>query len=134
MIRNLIFCFKFYPKGMLRAMLWEMFHAFLLAAPSGILLAIIWELFRESPREAFIWQVIAAMGAMFFLQLYVAQKAMVQSQIGVIRIATALRVAVGNKLQRLSLGYYKKRDPGELASVALQDVNNFEQIFGHSLS
>ncbi|MEM1000592.1 MAG: ABC transporter ATP-binding protein, partial [Bacteroidota bacterium] len=46
----------------------------------------------------------------------------------------ALRVAVGNKLQRLSLGYYKKRDPGELASVALQDVNNFEQIFGHSLS
>ncbi|MEM7038011.1 MAG: ABC transporter transmembrane domain-containing protein, partial [Bacteroidota bacterium] len=134
MLRNLLFCFRFDPAGMRKALTWEMLHSILLAAPSGILLIIIWELFKENPDTALIWRVIAVMGGLFVVQLFVANKALIQSNESIYRIATALRIAIGNKLQRLSMGYYKRRDPGDLASVALQDVANFEQIFGHSIS
>ena len=40
---------------------------------------------------------------------------------------------LGNHLQKLSLGYYKKRDPGDLAAVVLQDVANLEHILGHTI-
>ena len=40
---------------------------------------------------------------------------------------------LGNRIQKFSLGFFKKKDPGEIASVVLQDVANFEGIFGHSV-
>ncbi len=134
MIRNILYCFRFDAGGMRKALVWEVVHSFLLSAPSGMLLVIIWELFRADPDTTRIWGIVALMGAMFVVQLYVARQAMIRSNVSIYRISTQLRLNIGNKLQRLSMGYYKHRDPGDLASVALQDVANFEQIFGHSIA
>ncbi|MEM1119890.1 MAG: ABC transporter ATP-binding protein [Bacteroidota bacterium] len=133
MIKNLLYAFQFNPKGVRQAVFWEWLHGFFLAAPSGIVLVVVWELFKEVPDAELIWQTIGFMCLLFLGQLYVAKKAMFSSNFATFEIGRRLRLALGNKLQRLSLGYYKSRDPGDLASVALQDVANFENIFSHSV-
>ncbi|MEM9673175.1 MAG: ABC transporter ATP-binding protein [Bacteroidota bacterium] len=134
MIKNILYAFRYDPPGIRKALFWEWLHGSLIAAPSGILLLIIWELFKESPDLRTIWTTLGVMGGLFLMQLYVARKAMMASNQSTYEMSRRLRLALGNKLQRLSLGYYKKRDPGDLASVVLQDVGNFENIFGHSVT
>ncbi|MEM9821105.1 MAG: ABC transporter ATP-binding protein [Bacteroidota bacterium] len=133
MIKNLLYAFRYDPKGMKQAFFWEWLHGFCLAVPSGILLVIIWELFRTEPDVQKIKWTIGLMLILFFAQLFIANRAMLASNFATTEISRKLRLALGNKLQRLSLGYYKSRDPGDLAAIVLQDVTNFENIFGHSV-
>lgn len=111
----------------------EFLHTLFLEAPTGILLFIIWELFKENPDTQLIWSMVIAMTVMFVVQLWVARKVMANSYGVIYTIASRLRIQLGDHLQKLSLGFYKKRDPGDLASVVLQDVNNFEHIFVHTV-
>ncbi|MEL6588642.1 MAG: ABC transporter ATP-binding protein [Bacteroidota bacterium] len=134
MIQNILYAFRYDAKGIRRAFFWEWLHGSLLAAPSGILLFVIWELMKPNPDQQMIWWTIGLMVILFFVQLYVANKAMISSNRTTYEMSRKMRLALGNKLQRLSLGYYKKRDPGDLASVLLQDAANFENIFGHSIT
>ncbi|MEM6346757.1 MAG: ABC transporter ATP-binding protein [Bacteroidota bacterium] len=134
MIQNILYAFRYDPKGIRKAFFWEWLHGSLLAAPSGILLFVVWELMKSDPDEQAIWGTVVLMILMFFAQLYVANKAMISSNRSTYEMSRQMRLALGNKLQRLSLGYYKKRDPGDLASVLLQDAANFENIFGHSIT
>ena len=113
--------------------LWEIAHSLFIAAPSGILLVIIWELFSETPDRSRIWAVVGLMAVMLIVQFFIASKTMVRSNIWVHELSTALRIGLGNRIQKFSLGFFKQKDPGEIASVVLQDVANFEAIFGHSV-
>ncbi|MEM7659592.1 MAG: ABC transporter ATP-binding protein, partial [Bacteroidota bacterium] len=133
MIQNLAYTFRFEPLRVRRAIFWEWLHSLLLAAPSGILLLVIWELFEVEPNVNRIITVLAVMTGLFVLQLWVGKQAMVHSNLMTFEIGRKLRLMLGDKLQRLSLGYYKSRDPGDLASVMLQDVATFEGIYGHSV-
>ncbi|MEM6696911.1 MAG: ABC transporter ATP-binding protein, partial [Bacteroidota bacterium] len=134
MIKNLLYAFQYDAKGMKQSIFWEWLHGFFLAAPTAILLVVIWELFEEQPNVQKIWWTVGTMGVLFLGQLYVANKAMLASNFATFEMSRKMRLALGNKLQRLSLGYYKSRDAGDLASVVLQDVANFENIFGHSIA
>lgn len=133
MLKHLQYTFNFDRAGVKRAMVWEWLHSLFLAAPSAILLLVIWELFKPNADFNKIWIIIGIMCGLFLMQLFVARKAMIYSNEVTYEISRKMRLAIGNKLQRLSLGYYKQRDPGDLAAVALQDVANFETIFGHSV-
>ncbi len=134
MIQNLRYVFRYDRKGIHRAFFWEWLHGTLIALPGGLLLIVLWELFEPEPQFEIVWTVVGVMLGLFLLQLVVANRAMLSSNDTTFEISRRLRLALGNKLQRLSLGYYKKRDPGDLAAVALQDVANFENIFGHSVA
>ncbi|MEM7107682.1 MAG: ABC transporter transmembrane domain-containing protein [Bacteroidota bacterium] len=134
MIKNLFYVFKWDRKGIQRALFWEWLHGVFIAAPSGMLLLILWEFFADLPDVSKIWTYIGIMCFLFLGQLFVANKAMLSSNLATYEISRKLRLGLGNKLQKLSLGYYKKRDPGDLAAVVLQDVANFESIFGHSVT
>jgi len=133
MIKNLKYVTSFNSKETGKIILWEVIHSIFIAAPSGILLVIIWELFSEQPNLTKVWSVVGLMTVMLFLQFFVASKSMVNSNLWVYDLSTKLRIALGNRIQKFSLGFFKKRDPGEIASVMLQDVANFEGIFGHSV-
>lgn len=134
MIRNILYVFQYDKPGVIRAVFWEWVHGMFIAAPSGILLVVLWELFEEVPDIQMIWITIGSMALLFRGQIYVAKKAMLSSNLTTYEMGRKIRLALGNKLQKLSLGYYKKRDPGDLASIVLQDVANFENIFGHSVT
>lgn len=114
-------------------MLWEILHSLFVAAPSGILLVIIWELFSGHPDIRKVWTVTGLMALMLILQFFIASRSMVKSNIWVYSLSNRLRISLGNRIQKFSLGFFKQKDPGEIASIILQDVANFEGIFGHSV-
>lgn len=133
MLQNLKYISSGRRKETIQVLLWEIFHSVLIAAPSGVLLVIIWELFSETPDTNKIWTVVGWMAVMLVVQFFVASKTMVKSNLLVYSISNDLRIQLGNKIRRFSLGFFKQRDPGDIASVILQDVASFEAIFGHSV-
>ena len=129
MLKNLLYLIKTTQAELAPPALGEMLHGILLAAPTGMLLLIIWELFREHPDPNRLWLQVIALAVMLVLQLWLAGKVMVKTNAAILTMTAKLRLMLGDKLHKLSLGYYKLRDPGDLASVVLQDVSNFEAIF-----
>ena len=134
MIKNIKYLFNITNVSIGKIAIWEILHGFFLAMPTGMLVLIIWELFKKEPNINLIWTVVAVMIAMLIIQLWVAKKALINSSISIYNMGAKLRILLGDHLQKLSLGYYKKRDPGDLASVVLADVNNMESIFSHSIA
>ncbi|WP_300691613.1 ABC transporter ATP-binding protein [Chryseobacterium sp.] len=133
MIKNLKYVTSFNPKDTRKVAFTEIVHSMLIAAPSGILLVVVWELFSEKPNHTRIWSVVALMAVMLLIQFFVASRSMVRSNLLVYDLSTKLRIKLGNHIQKFSLGFFKQKDPGEIASIVLQDVANFEGIFGHSI-
>jgi len=133
MFKNLRYILAFNKVLTRQVIAWELFHSLLIAVPSGVLLVVVWELFSVEPNINRIWSVVGIMAILLVVQLFVASKSLVRSNVWVYNLATQLRIKLGNRIQRFSLGFFKTRDPGEIASVALQDVTNFEGIFSHSV-
>lgn len=48
-------------------------------------------------------------------------------------ISSDVRLKLGEKLRRLSLGFFKSNDPGDVTSRMLHDVNKAEEILSHNL-
>ncbi len=133
MFKNILYIFRQTNTKLSKVALGEFLHGFFLAVPTGMLLLIIWELFTANPDTQKIIRILILMTAFFLGQLYVAKRIKVLTSISIYSMGSKLRILLGNQLQRLSLGFYKKRDPGDLASVVLQDVSNFETILAHSI-
>lgn len=109
MIKNLKYVTSFNKKETWWVALYEIVHSIFVAAPSGILLVIIWELFSEHPDKTKIWSVVGLMVVMLCIQFFIASKSMVKSNIWVYDLSTKLRIALGNRIQRFSLGFLKER-------------------------
>lgn len=133
MIKNLKYVTSYNHKETYKVIFWEVLHSIFIAAPSGILLVVIWELFSDKPNLSKIWIVTVLMGVMLIIQFFIASKSMIKSNLLVYDLSTKLRINLGNRIQKFSLGFFKQKDPGEIASIILQDVANFEGIFGHSI-
>lgn len=133
MIRNIFRTFKMAPALVRKCVLLELIHGMLISMPTGFLLLIIKELFRDEPSSQKLWTYVVIMLVLLIGQLFVSVKTIVASNVMTYSLSTALRIKLGTHLQRLSMGTFKHRNPGELASVVLQDVANFELIFGHTI-
>ena len=133
MIRNLLFTFRAAPAIVRTSILLELLHSLFIAVPTGFLLLIIHELFLPKPDPQKLWAYVGVMAILIAGQFFVSVKTIVRSNDMTYTLSTNLRVVLGNHLQRISMGTFKQRDPGELASVVLQDVANFELIFGHTI-
>lgn len=133
MIKNLFYAFKTAPAAVRRSILLELLHSLFVAVPTGFLLLIIQELFSAHPAESRLFMYVIIMVVVLTGQLWVSVKTIIGSNTMTYSISTNLRILLGTHLQRLSMGTFKQRDPGDLAAVVLQDVANFEIIFGHTI-
>lgn len=133
MLRNLFYTFKTAPALVYKAIFMELAHGILIAVPTGFLLLIIQELFSGDANRARLWTYIAVMSGLLIVQLFLSVRTIVTTNNITYILSTNLRIKLGNHLQHLSMGTFKQRDPGDLASVVLQDVANFELIFGHTV-
>lgn len=132
MIKNLKYFSSLERKQTQKSIIWEIIHNAVIAMPSGLLLIIIWELFSEEPNKTLMFSIVGIMLLLLIIQMFIASKSMVTTNIWTYSTSNKLRLLLGNHLQKISLGFFKKRDLGEIASVILQDVANFEGAFGHS--
>ncbi|MET3879191.1 ABC transporter ATP-binding protein [Chitinophaga sp. OAE865] len=133
MIRHLFYIFKMEPGRVRKSIALELLHHLFIAVPTGFLLLIIQELFSGHASEKRLYIYVTIMAVMLTGQLWISVKTMVGSNTMTYALSTRLRIQLGMHLQRLSMGTFKQRDPGDLAAVVLQDVANFELIFGHTI-
>lgn len=133
MFKNLFYVFRFNPGEVRKGISLEVLHGILVAIPTGMLFYIIRELMKEQPDSGRIWACILILSGLMIVQFFIASKAMIAATTMVFTISNEIRIRLGNHLQKLSFGYYKQRDPGDLTSVILQDVANFEMIFSHTI-
>lgn len=117
-----------------RAILWEILHAIFISAPTGFLLIILWELFKPEPVWSTIYKCLGLMSLMLLLQFFVAARAMSASMEAAYDISMRTRERLGAHLRKLSMGFFKQRDPGDITAVLAQDIGNFEYILNHSLT
>lgn len=134
MIKNLFYTFKAAPALVRKSLLLELLQGILIAIPTGFLLLIVRELFSTTPDVHKLWMYALIMAILLVCQLFVAGSNAVVSNRMTYTLSTWLRINLGKHLQTLSMGTYKQRDPGDIVAVALQDVANFEIIFGHTIA
>jgi ATP-binding cassette subfamily B protein len=77
----------------------------------------------------YYWFYVAAFVLYIILGVIGMSNSFVQSYM----IGPDVRLRLGEKLRRLSLGFFKSNDPGDLSSRMLHDVNQAEEIFSHNL-
>lgn len=133
MLKNFLYILKKTDTKISLLLTQETIHALLSNVPTIILLLILKELFQPIPDKNFIIKNIAAMTVIFAVHLIFARKVILNTHHFVFNITAKLKILLGNQLQKLPLGYLKNQDSADLASVVLQDVNNFESIVTHSI-
>jgi len=108
-------------------------HSLFIGSPSGVLLVILWELFDPTPNLTIIYIATGSLYLMMIIQFFAANKSMIYSNTMAYNIAANVRIKLGNHLKKLSMGFFKKKDPGDITSVLLQDIASLEYILSHSI-
>ena len=100
-------------------------------APNGFLILVLWELFKPQQTIStakLIW-LIAGMGVVFTITLLLSRAAYTQMHLVAYALTAETRLRLGEHLRKLSMGFYKTHDPGDITALMLQDVDKVETIF-----
>ena len=111
------------------AILLNILQFFLRGVPFGFLLLVLVELFSDSINTDRIVMYIAGMFVLLLLNLWVAALSHTKLFVTSFYISGDLRLRLGEHLRKLSLGFFKKKDPGDITAPLLQDMKNYEAIF-----
>jgi ATP-binding cassette subfamily B protein len=108
-------------------------HALLTGAPFGVLFLVILELLK--PRDELSISNLVLffffMAALMVANVFLAIKVYVQSFLGACSLSIDARLRLGDHLRTLSLGFFKKRDPGDISALMLQDMAKVEMLFSN---
>ncbi len=115
------------------AILLQVVHDLFKGAPYGFLILILWELFSPEIDLGHIVLLVGAMAAVFVLQYYTGKWALISCHEGGYTLCSEARLNLGEHLRKLPMGFFKKRDPGDVTAVMLQDMSFVENIFTHLL-
>lgn len=118
-----------YRKAILLQILNDLFKG----APYGFLILILWELFSPVIDVNHIIILIGAMGIVFILQYFTGKWALISCHEGGYTLCSEARLNLGEHLRKLPMGFFKKRDPGDVTAIMLQDMSFVENIFTHLL-
>jgi ATP-binding cassette subfamily B protein len=101
--------------------------------PYVILYYVLVELFKppaEMDRGLLIGLIAGAL-AIFVLNIFVAIAARTRLMTIGMTGSADTRLRLGDHLRKLSMGFFKRHDPGDLTSVLLQDIASTETIVAH---
>jgi len=80
-----------------------------------------------------LWKIYGQYAACFFLYMALSMWSMTNSFVKSYSVSTEIRLRLGDKLRRLSLGFFKNHDPGDLTSRMLHDVEKSENTLSHAM-
>ncbi|MDR2387192.1 MAG: ABC transporter ATP-binding protein/permease [Deltaproteobacteria bacterium] len=111
----------------------QIIHAILTGLPTIILFLVIKELIKaraevDYRQLAFYCLLIALI---MIVNVFLAMRLYVYNFVESYKITTKTRLRLADHLRLLSLGFFKRRDPGDISSLMLQDMNKVEHIFSH---
>lgn len=102
---------------------------FLRGMPFGFLMLVLAELFSDNINSVRIIWYIAGMLLLFLLTLWVSILSYTRLEEISYNISCDLRLKLGEHLRKLSLGFFKKKDTGNITAPLLQDMKNYESVF-----
>lgn len=117
----------------IKTILLNILHLMLKGFPYGLLFFVIMELLKPKAQidvKTILWMFVV-MGAVMIINIFIAIKVHVDGYINSYNLTTDARLRLGDHLRKLSLGFFKKRDPGDISSLLLQDMSKVESIFSH---
>ncbi|MDK2975332.1 MAG: ATP-binding cassette, subfamily bacterial IrtB/YbtQ [Methanofollis sp.] len=116
-----------------KAILLQIVYDILKGAPYGFLILILWVLFSPAIDMDQIVLLTGAMAVTFLLQYLIGNIAMISCYEGGYTLCSQARLRLGEHLRKLPMGFFKKRDPGDVTAIMLQDMSFVETIFTHLL-
>ena len=116
----------------LRKPLWlNIFNFILKGAPYGLFYLLLLELFKPKEQidiQKIIW-IFAGMAVILIIHLFIDMISQTNSGITGHTLLADARLRLGEHLRRLSMGFFKRRDPGDITALLLQDMRKVEEIF-----
>lgn len=105
-------------------------------APYGILFIVLAELFAPTLYQKpinieFIILAIIGLFTTLIIQVFVGRKAYKDSFITAYSLSAETRLKLGEHLRKLPLSFFKRRDPGDVTALLLQDMIMVENVFSH---
>lgn len=115
---------------------WNILQTMFKGAPYGILFMVLLELFapmiyQKPINTEFITLAIVGLFITLLLQLFVGKKAYRSSFITAYTLSSETRLRLGEHLRKLPLSFFKRRDPGDVTALLLQDMALVENVFSH---
>ena len=80
-----------------------------------------------------LWRYFIWYAGVFILYILLSMWSQTKTNVEAYTMSSELRMAMGDKLRRLSLSYFKQNDPGDIASRLLSDVQKAETIIARIL-
>ncbi|MBC8526700.1 MAG: ABC transporter ATP-binding protein [Candidatus Cloacimonetes bacterium] len=118
----------------LRKPLWlNIFNFILKGAPYGIFYLLLLELFEPKDQidiQKIIW-IFVSMAVILIVHLFIAMISLTNANVTAYNLTADARLILGEHLRKLSMGFFKRRDPGDITALLLQDMKKVEEIFTH---
>ena len=86
-----------------------------------------------SPVELSLYGYILIISVMLLIMFLIARWDYVRLYDNVYNESANLRIDIANRLKKLPLSYFGKRDIGDLSSTMIGDLQIYEQLFSHSI-
>jgi len=102
-------------------------------APYGIFYLLLLELFKPKDQidiQKIIW-IFVSMAVILIIHLFLSMIAHTNAGITSRNLSTDARLRLGEHLRKLSMGFFKRRDPGDITALLLQDMTKVENTFSH---
>ncbi|NCC32523.1 MAG: ABC transporter ATP-binding protein, partial [Chloroflexia bacterium] len=116
---------------------WAVLEYMLRGAPYGIVLAVTWVLFDPLTNPgtpinitALVWLSVSLLVSLTLLHL-VSRRSYLAMFDDAYGLCADGRLAMGDHLRKLSMGFFNARDPGTIGAYLINDYANIEHIFTH---
>lgn len=121
-------------RNYLRILLWNVFDSFVASIPTAVLLLALYCFLvplanpgKELPLDR-LWILCGVLVVQFIGYYFLRQKTYIDFCVGFAETTKHSRIAMGEHLRRLSMGFFNNRDAGDLSTVLLRDYSEIENL------
>lgn len=127
------------PKEYLKLVLWFFFDSIITSIPYGIMLMAAFAFLEPimiPGKETPVTQILILCSALLLhavVYFFVARRTYTITCVGFADVIRTARIRMGEQLRQLPMGFYNRRDAGDLSTVLLRDYGIVEQKACHML-
>jgi ATP-binding cassette subfamily B protein IrtB len=117
-----------------KLVLWNFLDSFVVTIPYGVMLIAIYLLLIPvaSPSEPLpltpLWILCGVLLAQIIVYYFISKQTYIKICIGFAQTTKKARITMGEHLKTLSMGFFNKRDAGDLSTVLLRDYSEVETL------
>lgn len=121
-------------KKYIKLTLWNFLDSFIVTIPYGIMLLAIYLLLMPLAEPGVplpvdrLWILCGVLLAQLFVYFFIRRKTYIDVCVGFAGTTKSARISMGDHLRRLPMGFFGRRDAGDLSTVLLRDYTEVENL------